>query len=99
MSRHTSPGPSIIHPQANSFHQVLPSRQKSKAHATGIAAGAEDLKYRAKYKELKRKVREIESVCFFCTLSLVVVFIIFFLVRTMTNCISKSFKQKGVYRE
>ncbi|KAK7062006.1 hypothetical protein R3P38DRAFT_2832838 [Favolaschia claudopus] len=27
----------------------------------GLAAGAEDLKYQAKYKELKRKVKEIES--------------------------------------
>lgn len=30
--------------------------------AVGIAAGAEDAKYQAKYKELKRKVKEIESV-------------------------------------
>ncbi|EGO02025.1 hypothetical protein SERLA73DRAFT_104276, partial [Serpula lacrymans var. lacrymans S7.3] len=36
------------------------TRQKSKSYATGIAAGAEDEKYQAKYKELKRKVKEIE---------------------------------------
>ncbi|KAJ6539666.1 hypothetical protein B0H19DRAFT_1180055 [Mycena capillaripes] len=28
----------------------------------GIAAGAEDVKYQAKYKDLKRKVKEIEAV-------------------------------------
>lgn len=31
---------------------------------TGIAAGAEDTKYATKYKELKKKVKEIESVSF-----------------------------------
>jgi hypothetical protein len=44
---------------------VTPStRQKNKAYATGIAAGVEDEKYQAKYKELKRKVKEIEMVCY-----------------------------------
>lgn len=28
----------------------------------GITAGAEDVKYHAKYKELKKKVKEIEAV-------------------------------------
>ena len=28
----------------------------------GITAGAEDVKYQAKYRELKKKVKEIESV-------------------------------------
>ena len=28
----------------------------------GITAGAEDAKYQAKYKELKRKVKDIEQV-------------------------------------
>ena len=42
---------------------VTPSaRQKNKPYATGIAAGVEDEKYQAKYKELKRKVKEIEMV-------------------------------------
>ncbi|KIM68936.1 hypothetical protein SCLCIDRAFT_105262 [Scleroderma citrinum Foug A] len=36
------------------------ARQKSKAYTSGIAAGVEDEKYHAKYKELKRKVKEIE---------------------------------------
>jgi hypothetical protein len=38
------------------------NRQKSKTFTPGIAAGAEDVKYQAKYKELKRKVKEIEAV-------------------------------------
>ncbi|KAF8897811.1 hypothetical protein BD779DRAFT_1492572 [Infundibulicybe gibba] len=61
MSRHPSPGPS--HPQnitQNSQAPVL-SRQKSKSYAIGIAAGAEDVKYQAKYKDLKKKVKEIED--------------------------------------
>ncbi|KAJ8453623.1 hypothetical protein ONZ45_g19550 [Pleurotus djamor] len=53
MSRHPSPGPS---------HPHLSSRQKIQRPATiGIAAGAEDSKYQAKYKELKRKVKDIET--------------------------------------
>ena len=28
----------------------------------GITAGAEDVKYQAKYRDLKKKVKEIESV-------------------------------------
>jgi hypothetical protein len=61
------------HPHHHQQHQQLihasgpphapgPPRTKSKAYATGIAAGAEDAKYQTKYKELKRKVKEIESV-------------------------------------
>ncbi|KAI9574784.1 hypothetical protein HD554DRAFT_2011749 [Boletus coccyginus] len=63
MSHNQSPGPSALLgsqmfvPPAS----VTPSmRQKNKAYATGIAAGVEDEKYQAKYKELKRKVKEIE---------------------------------------
>jgi uncharacterized protein YlxW (UPF0749 family) len=59
MSRHPSPGSS--HPQIFQQVTVPASRQKSKAYATGIAAGAEDVKYQAKYKELRRKVKEIEA--------------------------------------
>ncbi|TFK68190.1 hypothetical protein BDN72DRAFT_858580 [Pluteus cervinus] len=56
MSRHPSPGPS--HPHS----APQPPRQKQqKAYSIGIAAGAEDVKYQAKYKELKRTVKEIES--------------------------------------
>lgn len=54
-----SPGPSNL--QSIS---AMSSRTKSKppAHSMGITAGAEDVKYQAKYKELKRKVKEIEGV-------------------------------------
>lgn len=65
MSHNQSPGPSAL-PSTQMFVQppsVTPSaRQKNKPYATGIAAGVEDEKYQAKYKELKRKVKEIEMV-------------------------------------
>ena len=65
MSHNQSPGPSAL-PTSQMFVQppsATPSaRQKSKAYTTGIAAGVEDEKYQAKYKELKRKVKEIEIV-------------------------------------
>ncbi|KAH9077041.1 hypothetical protein EDB83DRAFT_2347918 [Lactarius deliciosus] len=51
-----SPGPSH-YPQSA---QHVNSRQKSKNYTQGIAAGAEDAKYKAKYRELKKKVKEIE---------------------------------------
>jgi hypothetical protein len=55
MSRQPSPGPSHFPPSAN-------NRQKSKNYTQGIAAGAEDAKYKTKYRELKKKVKEIEMV-------------------------------------
>jgi hypothetical protein len=58
MSRQPSPGPSHF-PQSA---QHANNRQKSKNYTQGIAAGAEDAKYKAKYRELKKKVREIETV-------------------------------------
>ncbi|KAG8218537.1 hypothetical protein J3R82DRAFT_4176 [Butyriboletus roseoflavus] len=67
MSHNQSPGPSAL-PSSQMFVQppsVTPSaRQKNKAYTTGIAAGVEDEKYQAKYKELKRKVKEIEMACY-----------------------------------
>ncbi|KAG6336588.1 hypothetical protein ID866_2497 [Astraeus odoratus] len=63
MSSIHSPGPSNV-PNNQMFSQsasTTPSaRQKSKAYTAGIAAGVEDEKYHAKYRELKRKVKEIE---------------------------------------
>ncbi|KAH9965804.1 hypothetical protein BC827DRAFT_1153272 [Russula dissimulans] len=56
MSRQPSPGPSHFPPSA----QHANNRQKSKNYTQGIAAGAEDAKYKTKYRELKKKVREIE---------------------------------------
>ncbi|KAJ7094465.1 hypothetical protein B0H15DRAFT_829690 [Mycena belliarum] len=39
-----------------------PQRQSTQpSFSVGIAAGAEDVKYQAKYKDLKRKVKEIEA--------------------------------------
>jgi hypothetical protein len=58
MSRQPSPGPSHFPPSA----QHANNRQKSKSYTQGIAAGAEDAKYKTKYRELKKKVKEIEMV-------------------------------------
>jgi hypothetical protein len=58
MSRQPSPGPSHFPPSA----QHANNRQKSKNYTHGIAAGAEDAKYKTKYRELKKKVKEIETV-------------------------------------
>jgi hypothetical protein len=66
MSRQPSPGPSQPHVVGQIFQAAPPptTRPKSKSFAPGIAAGAEDVKYQAKYKELKRKVKEIETVSY-----------------------------------
>ena len=66
MSHQPSPGPSQANVAVPAFTSAsLPSsRSKPKSFAPGIAAGAEDVKYQAKYKELKRKVKEIEAVSF-----------------------------------
>lgn len=59
MSAAPSPAPQPLPPQQSS------TRQKKQPLQMGIAAGAEDAKYQAKYKELKRKVKDIEQVRFF----------------------------------
>jgi len=51
-----APSPAPLPPQPAS------GRQKQKPFTVGIAAGAEDAKYQVKYKELKRKVKDIEVV-------------------------------------
>ena len=53
------PSPAPLPPQNQTS---VSSRHKHKPFAIGIAAGAEDAKYQAKYKELKRKVKDIEHV-------------------------------------
>ncbi|KAF8165571.1 hypothetical protein B0H34DRAFT_793944 [Crassisporium funariophilum] len=58
MSPNPSPAP---HPTPSQITAAVSSRQKHKPFAIGIAAGAEDAKYQAKYKELKRKVKDIEN--------------------------------------
>jgi hypothetical protein len=58
MSRNPSPAPQ--HPSAPE------QRSKHKSFnpiAITSGAGADDFKYQAKYKELKRKVKDIETVC------------------------------------
>ncbi|KAH7887529.1 hypothetical protein F5I97DRAFT_1861075 [Phlebopus sp. FC_14] len=63
MSNVLSPGPAAVqNPQMflQPASTTASTRQKNKSFATGIAAGVEDEKYQAKYKELKRKVKEIE---------------------------------------
>lgn len=60
MSPVPSPAP---HPLPSQSQLAVPIRQKQKPAPIGIAAGAEDAKYHAKYKELKRKVKDIETVC------------------------------------
>ncbi|KAJ7639127.1 hypothetical protein FB45DRAFT_904784 [Roridomyces roridus] len=49
--------------QAPPAYPNLPTRQSTQPppFPVGIAAGAEDVKYQAKYKDLKRKVKEIEA--------------------------------------
>jgi hypothetical protein len=53
------PSPAPLPPQNQAS---VSGRHKHKPFAIGIAAGAEDAKYQAKYKELKRKVKDIENV-------------------------------------
>lgn len=78
MSRHPSPGPSYSHAQhaqqmelASLYHSPVilanPSfqakmRAKHYSAGAGITASVEDAKYHAKYKDLKRTVKEIEAV-------------------------------------
>ena len=45
------------------------NRPKSKAYLSSVAIQSDATKYRQKYKELKRKVREIESACAASTFS------------------------------
>lgn len=47
--------------QTPQYNIPPPTRQKSKAYSTSLAAHSDDLKYQGKYKDLKRKVREIEG--------------------------------------
>jgi len=57
------PSPAPLPPPSQNFLSV-PTARKQKSFTIGIAAGAEDAKYQAKYKELKRKVKDIEAVRF-----------------------------------
>ncbi|KAJ3521745.1 hypothetical protein NM688_g8975 [Phlebia brevispora] len=63
MSRQPSPAPPTLH-NNQMYHQQpatsSSSKQRTKPFATNIPGGADDVKYQAKYKELKKKVKEIE---------------------------------------
>lgn len=52
----------LYHPPGLANNPQFIQKQKSKNYVAGITAGVEDVKYQAKYKELKRKVKEIEAV-------------------------------------
>ena len=49
-------------PSTSSQSAISKQRSLPKNYTPGITAGAEDSKYQAKYKELKKKVKEIELV-------------------------------------
>lgn len=49
-------------PSTSSQSVIAKQRSLPKNYTPGITAGAEDSKYQAKYKELKKKVKEIELV-------------------------------------
>ncbi|KAJ6538505.1 hypothetical protein DFH09DRAFT_1177082 [Mycena vulgaris] len=56
------PTPPPQQPPPNPFpNPTLRQSTQQPAFSVGIAAGAEDVKYQAKYKDLKRKVKEIEA--------------------------------------
>lgn len=59
LPRPPSPNPPYPYNPNSSAHYDRKQKQRS---IMGITAGAEDVKYQAKYKELKKKVKEIESV-------------------------------------
>src|SRR5262249_43058146 len=52
MSPHPSPGPSLSASQSTNTPVPPSSRRPRPTHSIGIAAGAEDVKYQAKYKDL-----------------------------------------------
>ena len=55
-----------MHNTNQMYHQqALPSssaKQRTKPFTANLPGGADDVKYQAKYKELKKKVKEIELV-------------------------------------
>lgn len=64
MPRPPSPGPAFSgpYPIHNPSMSANYERKQKQRSIMGITAGAEDVKYQAKYRELKKKVKEIESV-------------------------------------
>lgn len=64
MPRPPSPGPAYAPPYAGGNPSISAQyeRKQKQRSIMGITAGAEDVKYQAKYRELKKKVKEIEMV-------------------------------------
>ena len=65
MSRQPSPAPPSLHSNQMYHQQPLQSSSKqprTKPFSQNVPGGADDVKYQAKYKELKKKVKEIELV-------------------------------------
>ena len=66
LPRPPSPGPAYPPPYppntGNPTISAQLERKQKQRSIMGITAGAEDVKYQAKYRELKKKVKEIESV-------------------------------------
>lgn len=44
------------------IHELVPTPKSKMKLTQGVAAGAEDQKYHAKYRDLKKKVKELEAV-------------------------------------
>ncbi|KAI0650522.1 hypothetical protein C8Q79DRAFT_998350 [Trametes meyenii] len=63
MPRPPSPNPPYVAPFTASNPSISAhyDRKQKQRSIMGITAGAEDVKYQAKYRELKKKVKEIES--------------------------------------
>ena len=73
LPRPPSPNPPYSTPYATATHNPGISanydRKQKQRSIMGITAGAEDVKYQAKYKELKKKVKEIESVSHYAAMT------------------------------
>ncbi|CDO73765.1 hypothetical protein BN946_scf185015.g93 [Trametes cinnabarina] len=64
LPRPPSPNPPYAPPHGGNYNASLTNaydRKQKQRSIMGITAGAEDTKYQAKYKELKKKVKEIEA--------------------------------------
>ncbi|OSD04622.1 hypothetical protein PYCCODRAFT_1433491 [Trametes coccinea BRFM310] len=64
LPRPPSPNPPYAPPHGGNYNSSLTNafdRKQKQRGIVGITAGAEDTKYQAKYKELKKKVKEIEA--------------------------------------
>lgn len=86
---------SLYHSPAVLANPAFQAKMRAKNYPGGITASVEDAKYHAKYKDLKRTVKEIEAVSRAST-HLSAAFISC-LSRTMTGCTSNSFSRRKTY--